>query len=110
MRSGGNSVLVLHSMVSLCNVVACCTSMKGCLKGMVFRNGCVCRRMRTGWVTPSVAVVVGVAVTFGSVAGSENWGFCEGDLVVVSVDRSLGGSFEACASFVESIVECVYFV
>ena len=71
---------------------------------------CVCRRMRTGWVTPSVAVVVGVAVTFGSVAGSEIWGFCEGDLVVVSVDWGLGSSFETCASFVESIVECVNFV
>ena len=28
-RSGGNSALVLHSMVSLCNVVVCCLSM-GC--------------------------------------------------------------------------------
>ena len=78
--------------------------------GMVFRNGRVCHRMRTGWVTPSVAVVVGVAVTFGSVAGSEIYGFCEGDLVVVSVEWGLGGSFEVCASFVESIVECVNFV
>ena len=78
--------------------------------GMVFRNGCVCRRMRTGWVTPSVAVVVWVAVTFGSVAGSEIWGFCEGDLVVVSVDWGLGSSLVTCASFVESGVECVNFV
>ena len=35
MRSGGTSVLVLYSMVSLCNVVACCTSMKGGLKETV---------------------------------------------------------------------------
>ena len=77
---------------------------------MVFRNGCVCHRMRTGWVTPSVAVVVGVAITFGSVAGSDIWGFCDGGLVVVSVDWGLGSSFETCASFVESIVECVNFV
>ena len=66
--------------------------------------------MCTSWVVPSVAVVVRVAVTFGSVAGSEIWGFCEGDLVVVSVDWGLGSSFETCASFVESIVECVNFV
>ena len=66
--------------------------------------------MCTGWVIPSVAVVVGVAVAFSSVAGSEVWDFCEGDLVVVSVDWGLCGSFETCASFVESIVECVNFV
>ena len=65
--------------------------------------------MCTGWVIPSVAVVVGVAVAFSSVAGSEVWDFCEGDLVVVSVDWGLGGSFGTCASFVES-VECVNFV
>ena len=77
---------------------------------MVFGCGCVGRRMRTGWVKPSVAVVVGVAVTFGSVTGSNMWGFCEGDLVVMSADWGLGSSSETCASFVESIVECVNFV
>ena len=51
-----------------------------------------------------MAVVVGVAVAFSSVAGSEVLDFCEGDLVVVSVDWGLGGSFETCASFVESVV------
>ena len=66
--------------------------------------------MCTGWVIPSVAVVVGVAVAFSSVAGSEVWDFCEGDHVVVSVDWGLGGSFGTCASFVESVVECVNFV
>ena len=77
---------------------------------MVFGYGCVGRGMRTGWVKPSVAVVVGVAVTFGSVTGSNMWGFCEGDLVVMSADWGLGSSSETCASFVESIVECVNFV
>ena len=66
--------------------------------------------MCTGWVIPSVAVVVRVAVAFSSVAGSEVWDFCEGDLVVVSVGWGLGGSFGTCASFVESVVECVNFV
>ena len=66
--------------------------------------------MCTGWVIPSVAVVVGVAVAFSSVAGSEVWDFCEGDLVVVSVDWGLSGSFGTCASFVKSVVECVNFV
>ena len=57
-----------------------------------------------------MSVVVGVAVTFGSVAGTEIWGFCEGELVVVSVDWGLGASF---ASFVKcgesrtSIIACL---
>ena len=63
--------------------------------------------MRTGWVKPSVAVVVKVAITFGSVTGSNIWGFCEGDLVVMFADWGLGSSSETCACFVESIVECV---
>ena len=41
MRSCGNSVLVLHSMVSLCNVVACCISMRGDLKETVSPAGSV---------------------------------------------------------------------
>ena len=41
MRSSGNSVLVLHSMVSLCNVVACCISMKGGLKETVSPGGSI---------------------------------------------------------------------
>ena len=41
MRSGGNSVLVLHSMVSLCNVIACCTSMKGGLQEPVSPAGSI---------------------------------------------------------------------
>ena len=80
------------------------------LMSMVFGYGCVGRGMRTGWVKPSVAVVVGVAVAFGSVTGSNMWGFCEGDLVVMSADWGLGSSSETCASFVESITECVNFV
>ena len=77
---------------------------------MVFGYGCVGRGMRTGWVKPSVAVVVEVVITFGFVTGSNIWGFCEGDLVVMFADWGLGSSFETCASFVESIVECVNFV
>ena len=77
---------------------------------MVFGYGCVGRGMRTGWVKPSVAVVVGVAVTFGSVTGSDMWGFCEGDLVVMFADWGLGSSSKTCASFVESVVKCVNFV
>ena len=69
--------------------------------------------MCTSWVIPSVSVVVGVAVTFGSVAGTEMWGFFEGELVVVSVDWGLGASFGTCASFVRcvesriSIIACL---
>ena len=80
------------------------------LMSMVFGYGCVGRGMRTGWVKPSVAVVVEVVITFGSVTGSNIWGFCEGDLVVMFADWGLGSSSETCASFVESIVECVNFV
>ena len=64
------------------------------LMDLVFRNDCVGRGMRTGWVKPSVAVVVEVAITFGSVTGSNIWGFCEGDLVVMFADWGLGSSFE----------------
>ena len=64
------------------------------LMDMVFRNGCVGRGMRTGWVKPSVAVVVKVGITFGSVTGSNIWGFCEGDLVVMFADWGLGSLFE----------------
>ena len=61
---------------------------------MVFGYGCVGRGMRTGWVKPSVAVVVEVVITFGSVTGSNIWGFCEGDLVVMFADWGLGSLFE----------------
>ena len=61
---------------------------------MVFGYGCMGRGMRTGWVKPSVAVVVEVAITFGYVTGSNIWGFCEGDLVVMFADWGLGSSFE----------------
>ena len=40
-RSGGNSALVLHSMVSLCNVVVCCISMRGDLEETVSSAGSV---------------------------------------------------------------------
>ena len=58
--------------------------------GMVFGYGCVERGMRTGWVKPNVAVVVKVAITFGSVTGSNIWGFCDGNCVMVSVDLGIG--------------------
>ena len=35
MKSGWNIALVVHSMVSLCNVVVCCISMRGDLEETV---------------------------------------------------------------------------
>ena len=40
------------------------------LVSVVFGYCCVGCGMRTGWVTSSVAMVVGVVITFGSVTGS----------------------------------------
>ena len=40
-KSCGDSALVLHSMVSLCNVVVCCISMRGDLEETVSSAGSV---------------------------------------------------------------------
>ena len=41
MKSRGNSVLILLSTVSLCSVIACCTSIKGGIQAPVSPAGSI---------------------------------------------------------------------